>query len=200
MKLRRMHLAPAALAALMGMLLFCGGCENSGNEFQRLVCEVSQINEGMPLISAYLNAGQDRVVGTPDDFFPIDYAEVVFHARSYSSLVTLVEDGPHSYFHVTSYDLIWYPLTPGSEPLVNFGITGAGVDLLVPVDEDAAVSILIADRYVKEQPFVVALFSGGQVPFTARCELRFHGHETGSEDEVVVPASFMVTFVGVVVE
>jgi hypothetical protein len=199
-KLRRMHLAPAALAAMMGVLLFCGGCENSGNEFQRLVCEVSQINEGVPLVSGYLNAGPDRIVGTVDDFFPIDYAEIIFHARPYSSLVTMVEDGPHSYFHVTSYDLIWHPLSPGSEPLVNYGITGAGVDVLVPVYEDAAVSILIADRYMKEQSFFSDLFFGTQIPFTARCELRFHGHETGSQDEVVVPASFMVSCVGVVID
>lgn len=200
MKLRRMHLAPAALAAMMGVLLFCGGCENSGNEFQRLVCEVSQINEGMPLISGYLNAGQDRLVGTIDDFFPIDYAEVIFHARPYSSLITMVEDGPHSYFHVTSYDLIWHPMSPGSEPMVNYGIMGAGVDVLVPVNEDAAVSIMIADRYMKEQPFFSDLYFGVQIPFTARCELRFHGHETGSEDEVVVPASFMVSCVGIVID
>jgi hypothetical protein len=200
-KQRRMYLAAAAMLPVLGLVLCVGGCSDSdGNEFQRLVCEVSAINEGVPLVSGYLNAGSDRIAGTPDDFLPIDYALVEFHARPYSSLIVLPEDAPHSYFHVTRYDLIWHPASPGSEPLVNYDIIGAGVDVLVPVNEEAEVAILVADRYMKEQPFYSSLYLGAQIPFTARAELRFYGHETGNEDEVMVTGSFMVSFVGVVID
>jgi hypothetical protein len=61
----------------MSLLLVCGGCENhDGNHWQRVVCEVQSVNAGQPLVSAFLNAGSDGVVGTADDFVPIDSVPV----------------------------------------------------------------------------------------------------------------------------
>lgn len=201
MKLRWKMITVVAACLAAGMLLTLGGCsKNNHNEFQRLVCEVQHINGGAPLVSGYWNAGQDRRFPSDDDFLPIDHVTVTFHARPYSSLIVLPEDAPHSYFHVTGYDLIWHPVTAGSDSLANYNIMNARTDILVPVNEEATVAVLVADRYMKEQPWFYALVTGAQIPFMARAELRFRGHETGSESEVELVGSFMVSFVGVVVE
>jgi len=192
--------ALVAVLAAVGVLALTTGCSNDGNEFQRLVCEVSAINGGAPLVSGYLEVGSDKIAGTADDTFPIDVVEVEFHARPYNSSITSVEDFPYSYFHVTSYDLIWHPLTPDGDPLVNYNYTRATTDCLVPVTDNAAVSILIADRFMKDQAWFAELYLGSRPSFTAVCELRFYGHETGSDREIMVPASFMATFVGAIVE
>lgn len=198
----RIRNAFALTALLLGLAALAGlaGCTKDGNEWQRLVCEVQAINGGAPLVSAYLDAGSDKIAFTDDDVLPIDIVPVTFHARPYNSSITSVEDFPYSYFHITGYDLIWHPLTPGSEQLESYNVTNASTDILVPVNEEASGAVLIADRYMKDQPWFAALALGAQQSFTATCELRFHGHETGSDDQIDVVGSFMVTFVGVVVE
>ena len=57
-------LALAALLALIGTVGLLAGCSQDGNEYQRLVCEVSQVNEGAPLVSGYLDVGADKEAGT----------------------------------------------------------------------------------------------------------------------------------------
>ncbi len=201
MKLRRKKLTAAAMSLVLMSLLLAGGCSNhTGSEWQRLVVEVSAINAGMPLVSGYRDAGPDRRPGTDDDFDPIDFVEVTFHGRPYNSLVTLPEDAPFSYFHITEYDLEWTPLTPGGEELPNYNLYSAPTDLLVPVDQDASVMVLVADRYMKEQTFFSDLFFAGKLPFDASCRLTFRGHQTGSDDVIEVVGAFMVTCVGLVVE
>ena len=201
MKLRWKNLTVAAMSLVVLSFLAVSGCSNNtGTEWQRLVVEVSAINEGMPLVSGYSNAGPDRRPGTDDDFFPIDFVEVEFHARPYNQFVTLPEDAPFSYFHVTEYDLEWTPTTPGGEDLPSYNYYNAPTDLLVPLDDDASVMVLVADRYMKEQPFFSDLFFSGKLPFNAICRLTFRGHQTGSDDVQTVVGSFMVTFVGTVVD
>ncbi len=190
---------PVALVALLaafGVLALTTGCTEDGNEFQRLVCEVQAINGGAPLVSAYLDIGSPS--DPDDDTFPIDVVEVMFHARPYNSSITSVEDFPYSYFHVTGYDLIWHPLTAEGAPLTSYNILDARTDVLVPVNDEGVGAILVADRYMKDAPWFAELYTGSRASFTANCELRFHGHETGSDRDIVVPASFMVTFVGAV--
>jgi hypothetical protein len=189
----------AMTGLLLGSLLLLAGCEERGNEYQRLVCEIDMINDGVPLVSGYRHAGQDRQPGTDDDYDPIDNVVVQFHARPYSSAIVLPADAPYSYFHVTEYDVIWHPLTVGGEELPNYNIIGGGCDVLVPVNGEAAVSVLVADRYMKEQPFFRDLMTG-KAPFTARCELRFRGHETGSDQTVELRGSLMVNCVAWVIE
>ncbi|MHB8078936.1 MAG: hypothetical protein ACYDIE_06750 [Candidatus Krumholzibacteriia bacterium] len=192
-------LSLAALLALAVTGALLGGCSQDGNEFQRLVCEVSLVNAGTPLVSGYVDAGADRVAGTPDDTFPIDIVSVNFHARPYSEAVILTPESPYSYFHITSYDLTWVPLTADGDSLVNYNRVDARTELLVPVNDDATVPILIADRSMKDRPWFAELLTGSRPSFTAIAEIRFHGHETGSETDIVVPASLMVTFVGVII-
>ncbi|PIV80624.1 hypothetical protein COW53_08730, partial [bacterium CG17_big_fil_post_rev_8_21_14_2_50_64_8] len=66
------------LMAVITMMAAASGCSTDNNELQRLVCEVSSVNGGAPLVSAYLNAGNDKMVGTDDDFLPIDIVSVLF--------------------------------------------------------------------------------------------------------------------------
>ena len=74
------------------------------------------------------------------------------------------------------------------------------INLLVPIDEEATVMILVADRYMKEQPFFSDLFFNNKLPFNAMCRFTFRGHQTGSDDVQELTGSFMVTFVGIVVD
>jgi len=196
----------AAISVILVSLLLSAGCTNhDGNEWQRLVVEVSAINDGVPLLSGYWDAGNDRRFPSEDDYFPLDYVNVWFHARAYNQVITLPEDTPYSYFHITEYDLEWTPLTVGSDELVNYNLYSAPTDVLVPVGEDdAVVTILVADRYMKEQPFFRDLAPPpdgvNKLPFQASCRLTFRGHETGTDNVVEVTGAFMVSFVGVVID
>ncbi len=187
------------LLALTGTVGLLAGCSQDGNEFQRLVCEVSLVNQGAPLVSGYLDVGSDKEAGTIDDTFPIDIVEVKFMARPYNEVVTLPEGSPYSYFHITSYDLTWVPLTAAGDSLVSYNRVDARTDVLVPVNDVASVPILVADRFMKDRPWFAELYTASRPSFTAIAEIRFHGHETGSETDIVVPASLMVTFVGAII-
>lgn len=195
---RRSLFALVALA-LAGGIIVSAGCDNhDGNEWQRLVCEVAHINEGAPLVSAYLNVGNDGIQGTEDDFLPIDVVPITFHARPYNDMMIIPEDGPYSWFHVTSYDLIWHPGPGAPAELTEYNVTDGRVDVQVPVHEDATVGLLIADRGMKEEPWYRDLLYLAGGSYTATCELRFRGHESGSDQQVDMSGGFTVTFFGVI--
>jgi hypothetical protein len=181
------------------ILVAISGCSNhEGNEWERLVCEVESINAGSPLLSAYADVGNDNIAGTADDVLTVDWVPVVFRARPYSSAIYLPEDGAQSWFHVTSYDLTWHPIADAPPELVEHNITGGMCDVVVPNGDDAAVSVLIADRVLKEEPWFVDLVLNPGYSFTANCELTFYGHESGNTREVAINSGFMVTFFGYV--
>lgn len=185
-----------ALAAFTTLL---AGCSNEdGNEWQRLVCEVESVNNGTPLLSAYAYVGSDKEPGTEDDVFPIDWVPVSFYARPYSSSITLPDDGVSSWFHITNYDIIWHPGPNAPAGLVDHNVTNAFCEARIPVNDHGMVNILIADRSMKEEPWFVSLYNNPGESFTAACELRFHGHETGSTEIITFDAGFMVTFYGIV--
>ena len=181
-------------------LVTVGGCSNhDSNEWERLVCEVESINGGVPLISAYLDVGAD-VSDPDDDTLPVDWVPVVFRARPYNSAIVLPEDDAQSWFHVTNYDLTWVPGPNAPAELTNFNITNGLCEAIVPVNEQGAVSVLIADRVMKEEPWFVALYTSGTASFTAACQLTFKGHESGNSRVVSIESGFMVTFLGAVAE
>jgi len=177
------------------------GCSNhDGNEWERLVCEVASVNEGTPLLSGYAEVGNDDTPGTIDDAFPIDWVPVVFRARPYSSTIVLPEDGAQSWFHMTSYDLTWHPIGNAPEGLTDYNITGGLCDARVPSMDEATVSVLIADRVMKEEPWFLDLINIPGHSFTANCALTFYGHESGNSREVSLDAGLMVTFYGYIAE
>lgn len=183
------------------ILVAISGCANhDGNEWERLVCEVEQINGGAPLLSAYADVGNDQVAGTADDVLTVDWVPVVFRARPYSYTMVLPEDAPQSSFQVTSYDLTWHPIANAPAELTDHNITGGLIDALVPNGEDAFVSVLIADRVLKEEPWFRDLINFPGYSFTANCELTFYGHESGNSREVAISGGFMVTFFGYIAE
>jgi len=191
------------LAVILAMTALTG-CDTDNNERQRLVCEVAAVNNGAPLISAYLNSGNDKIVGTDDDFFPIDSVPVLFKARALNSQMVLPENGTYSWFHITSYDLVWHPGPTAPQELTNYNVTGGLVDAIVPVDDESVVSILVADRSMKEQPWFRQLFDDFMDPntppssFNAFLEITFYGHETSSEHQVAIPAGLAVNFYGAI--
>ena len=196
-------LALLLVLVIAAMSITLGGCSNSNNERQRLVCEVANVNGGIGLVSAYLDIG--KPTNPDDDVNPIDFVSVTFHARPYNSLITLPEDSPFSYFHITSYDVAWQPIAGDSESLdllqTHGDFEGALCDLRVPVYNDATVSVLVADRRMKDMPWFYELYNAynpTRESFTAACELTFYGHESGNENDVTIKAGLTVTFVGVV--
>ncbi len=194
--IRRAFLTTLILTAVVFSFL---GCSNTDeNEWQRLVCEVQTVNGGAPLVSAYIDVGGDGVVGGDDDTFPIDIIQVMFRSRPYSSAIVLPEDGANSWFHITSYDIIWHPGISAPADIVNNNITNGFCDAIVPVHDEAGVSILIADRAMKEAQWYRNLNEIPNTYYTAACELIFKGHESGSTKIVEIPAGLMVTFVGAV--
>lgn len=192
------------LLAVATLLTFVAGCSTDNNESQRLVCEVSSVNAGTPLVSAYLNSGNDKIVGTDDDFLPIDWVPVLFKARPLNSQMLLPDNGTYSWFHITAYDLIWHPGPTAPAELTDYNVSRGLIDLIVPVNDEAVVNVLVADRGMKEEPWFRQLFDDFVDPnvtsssFTAFLELRFYGHESGSEHEVMVPGGLAVTFYGAV--
>ncbi len=187
----KLLLAVATMAALLA------GCSNEdGNEWKRLVCEVESVNNGTPLLSAYLYVGPDKIAATDDDIYPVDWVPVSFYARPYSSAIVLPEDGVSSWFHVTNYDIIWHPGPNAPAGLTDHNVTNGLCEARIPVNDSGTVSILIADRVMKEEPWFQELMSIPGHSFTAACELKFYGHETGNTEIVTLDAGFMVTFFG----
>lgn len=200
MKSRVMQTAVGA-AMLLAALTLLAGCENhEGNDWQRLVCDVQSVNGGSPLVSAYLSAGPDREVGTEDDFQPIDSVNVIFHARPYGSTMTIPEDGAYSWFQIERYDLEWE--NPSSVPvdLTGFNVEDGNIDVMVPVHEEGAASVLMVGIGMKNAPWFVDVYTGDMESFQADAHLTFYGHESGSEEEIVLEAGCRVHFIGVIVE
>jgi len=198
-KSRAMRSATGGLVILCSLLVMAG-CENpDGNEWQRLVCEVQSVNGGSPLVSGYLHAGADKIVGTDDDYQPIDIVQVVFHARPYGSTIMLPEDGAHSWFHVTHYDLEW-ETDAGAPDLSAHDIERGSTDAMVPVYEEGASSILTVGIDMKNAPWFVDVYTGDIPSFQANARLRFYGHESGSDEEIAIAAGLRVNFIGVIVE
>jgi hypothetical protein len=194
----RNHLQNSMFVAALAALTLMAACSEDGNEWQRLVCEVQSVNAGNPLVSGYLNAGNDRIVGTQDDFMPIDIVPVVFHARPYSSTITLPEDGPNSYFDIVAYDLTWIPGPTCPDELMDYNVVHGPCNARIPVYEEGSAAILIADRGMKEQDWYYELFADLGTSFNATANLVFYGHESGSDELVEIPAGLQVTFYGVV--
>jgi len=193
---RAMQNAMCALSMIL-LLLALGGCEEDGNDWQRLVCDVEIVNGGSPLISAFLDAGSDNEVDTEDDFQPIDMVQVVFHARPYSSTVSIPEDSPYSWFQVESYDLVWEnnPLVPVD--LQPFNVYDGVVNLRVPVNEEGAASVLVAGVDMKNTPWFIDIANGFMESFQTNLHLTFYGHESGSDEEVALDAGLRVHFIGI---
>ena len=82
--------------------------------------------------------------------------------------------------------------------MTDYNVSDGLLEARIPVNDHGSVSVLIADRVMKEEPWYRALYDTPGLSFTAACELRFHGHETGNSEIVTIEGGFMVTFVGAV--
>jgi hypothetical protein len=177
------------------------GCSDNSNELQSLVCEVKSVNDGVPLISAALNYGNDRAPDGGDDYVPIDYVMVAFRARALNSNMTIPDEGTYSSFIITGYDLVWSSSDPNAPAeLVNHNITGGVANAMVPIDDDAVVSVLVGPMEMKGATWFQNILDGIDPSFTATAQLTFRGHVSSTDHEVLVPAALMVNFIGAVVE
>lgn len=186
--------------SLIAFAAILSGCSNhDGNEWERLVCEVQSINGGAPLLSAYLDTGSDPA-DPADDTYPIDWVPVIFQARPYNTGMILPEDSPYSWFHITNYDLTWVPGPNCPAEITNFNITNGLCEAVVESGDVGSVSVLVADRTMKEQPWYRQLYDVPGTSFTAACQLTFKGHESGNTRVVTIESGLMVTFWGAITD
>ena len=199
MKSRALQSALGGLLVVT-VLMTMVGCENNdGNDWERLVCDAQSVNTGMPLVSAFLNAGNDDEVGTDDDFQPIDTVLVVFHARPYGSAIMLPEDSAYSWFQIYAYDITWETDPGAPADLSPHDVTRASIDVMVPVYEEGGSSVLVVGIDMKNAPWFVDIFTGDIPSFQANANFTFYGHESGSDKEVAISAGMRVNFIGVAV-
>lgn len=187
-----------ALIALLAAALLVTGCDlDNNNEWQRVVCSVQSINAGAPIVSAALNTGSDATNPT-DDYVPLDIVPVLFWARPGNTLTTIPEEGAYSSFIITSYDAVWHPGAGAPAALTDYNVTRGLLSARVPINDEFAVSFVIAPQQMKQEPWYPD--PAGDTVFMANLELTFYGHEEGSSHEVAIPAGTTVTFVGAVSE
>ena len=192
-----------AAALLIPALALTTGCSSDNSERARVVCEVSSVNAGVPLISAYVTDGGDGVIGpgpsgTVDDKYTTDAVPVTFHARPYDSQVTSIgSDDPYSSFVITGYDLTWVPGAdaPAGLDLTPYNVVNAPLYLTVPINDDASASVMVSGRAVKE---AVGTLLGTpwnlDQDFTVVARIQFMGHASGDEHVTKVDAGLTVTF------
>ncbi len=195
------------LAVTLALILSLGlltGCEGDNySEWQRVVCDVRLVNEGSPVLSAYVQDGGDGIIDGIDDTRPVDVIPVLFRSRPYTySTMVIPEDDVYSSFIITGYNLYWEPVrnVPAGFDMSLFNINNAALYLQVPVGEDAISAVMIADLTMKDAVLAAISANGGNWAmdstndFTANARLQFIGHETGSKHQVYVNAGIFVTF------
>ena len=189
------------MIALAIGLAALAGCSDNSNGLQSLVCEVSSVNDGAPLISAALNYGNDRVPGGGDDYVPIDFVNVIFRARALNSNMNIPDDGTYSSFIITGYDLVWVSTDPNAPAeLTENNITGGMASAKVPIDDDAVIAVLVGPLEMKGTTWFQNILDGSASSFTATAQFTFRGHVSSTDHEVLVPAGLMVNFIGAVVD
>jgi hypothetical protein len=198
----------ASLALILSLVVVSGCSNDNYSEYQRVVCEVELVNDGAPLVAAFVEDGGDGFIGidpvsgTSDDVFPFHSVPVMFRARPYSATTMVVpEDDVYSSFIITGYNLTWQPspAVPAGLDLSQFDVRNAAYYLQVPVYEDAAAALMISDRALQDAIFNAqgATWPAGWSPgndFTAIASLEFLGHASGTKNQVVIPAGVHVTF------
>jgi hypothetical protein len=180
---------------ILTMLLSFGGCENhEGNDWNRLVVDVQSVNDGNPLVSAYLTTQSS------ESFQTIDTVPVVFHARPYGMTITLPEDGAYSWFQITHYDLLWENVAGVPVDLTVHNVIGGSANAMVPVYRDAMTTVMIVGADMKSAPWFVDLYTGALPMFQANARLVFYGHETGSDRIVAIATGLRVLFIDEIAE
>ena len=178
------------LLAVLAGLAVLSGCSSDNSEHSRVVADVQSVNEGAPLIAAYVDVGSDGVVGGTDDVYPIDWVPVIFTARPYiEGLSGSDAGGAYSSFIITAYDLVWEGVSANTPAgLTTYNVSRGATQLQVRLFEEAELAVMVADRDLKE-----TLMTQGN-DFTAIARLTFYGHDSGSEAEVAVRTALMVNF------
>jgi hypothetical protein len=172
--------------------LAVGGCSSDNNEHNGIVVEIATINEGAPVISAAVDVA--NVADPLDDFVPIDAVLFEFAARYFLTSTVNDPQGPLDSFHITGYDLEWTPQMGAPAELTSYNMTGGALDLLVTPAENVVGSIIVVPPAMKREAWYPTAYT--DETFTARLQIYFKGHTSGSESEVTVPASVTVTFMG----
>jgi hypothetical protein len=179
------------LLAVLAGLAVLSGCSSDNAEHARVVADVQSVNEGAPLIAAYVDVGGDGVEGGTDDSYPIDAVPVIFTARPYiEGLSASDAGGAYSSFIITAYDLTWEGASVNAPAgLADHNVVRGATQLQVPLFDQAELAVMIADRTLKD-----AVMTPGN-DFKAIARLTFYGHDSGSEAEVAVRTALMVNFI-----
>lgn len=184
-----------ALLAFLAIALLTTGCSmNNNNEWQTVVCSVQKINDGAPVISAAVNAGDPA--NPDDDYVPLDLIKVLFWARPYSAASTINSEGAYSSFIITGYSAVWTPGPNAPPELTTYNVPRSNLSARVPINDEIEVAFMLCPQEIKQEAWYPA--PGSATVYTANLALTFYGHAEGSEHEIEVPAGTTVTFLGAI--
>ncbi len=199
--------------ALIGVLIVALGCDatDNENESNRSVIVVNSINDGNPFFSDVLDQGDTLfdVSGAYfalDDFVVEDLVPVSFFNRPYDQTVITGPGLPYGDFLVTSYDITWTELdnnssagplpissmnsvNNGTNIFVQSGGVGLGSILLVPFSQKTGTSL-----WILRHPAAPGLPAAAGGEITALANITFRGHEVGTDHEILIPTSLLVSF------
>jgi len=183
-------------------------CSTDNSERARGAIEVSAVENGGVFVCGMLDAGSDRIPGNLDDFVPAGHVSVTIKNRPYNPFVVAPDYTPYGHFHITSVQVTWSaanPATPLAE-LTPFNYR-ADYDVTIPMNSEVTFNVMTVPFYMKNtQYFQDLLQTGinppgpGVGPFTAVANYEFRGHDSGSQDTIVVHGSVIVEFIAVVVQ
>lgn len=186
---------------LVVLLLTFSGCDSEDGAPGRLVCEVTSVNGGNPLISAWATEASDGSF-----YQTIDSVPVTFYARPYGSTVTTpTVSGPYTQFQVTGYDLLWEDVSDrdglSTVDLPQFDVIGGSTNVLVPMYDTQGGAVLVVGPEMKATTWFSGLGAAPLPPsFQANARLVFYGREVGSDREISFEAGLRVLFVASVLE
>jgi hypothetical protein len=188
------------LVTLLAVLPALTSCDTDNSERARGAVEVSTVADGGVFICGMEDAGLDKIWPSEDDFVPAGHFPVTLKNRPYNPFITAPDYSPYGHFHVTSVEVEWVSTNPPDvlAQLTPFNYRG-GYDIAIPMNSERTFNVMAVPFYMKSSPYFQDLLFGNNDPFTAVANLKFFGHDSGSENTIVVEGSCIVEFIGVII-
>lgn len=189
------------LLTLLAVLPALTSCDTDNSERARSAIEVAAVAEGGVFICGMEDAGADKLWPSADDFVPAGHVPVTLKNRPYNMFITAPEFSPYGQFHVTSVEVTWSAATTATPvtELARFNYRAA-YDVVIPQNQERTFDVMLVPFYMKSDPYFQSLLTGAVPPFTAVANMRFFGHDSGSENTVVAEGSCIVEFISVIIQ
>jgi hypothetical protein len=180
--MRRVALCIAFVACVLGC--------NESAEQSTFVVNVSQINNGSPLLADVVSCEDDTTCGIPTDVVPAEFTNRIVSPN-------VVDPGTAWYdFHLRSYSVRFRrndggPISGPGWNLSDFNHTGA-TSAIIPANGSAEVGVLVVPVGMKSSTPFFELQLGGVINLIA--DIDFVGSSAiDLDDEIHVPVSLTVS-------